>query len=167
MTRAKTFIMVILLVALGTVMANAGSNTTGQIEFKTALAYLDQDDVRLCRNGAYSLGEIGDKRAVEALAKKLKSEDHHLRRIAANALGKIGDQEAVMPLIEALCDQEENVQVQMAAVKALGRLGDKRAARILIHLASLEKSRLQSEACCALKKLSPMLYAAYVVNDKH
>jgi len=123
-----------------------------------------QDKSRLCRKGAYALGELGDRRAISVLTAQLKSEDRHMRRIAAHALGKLGDKEAVMPLIEVLCNQDEDVQVQLAAVKSLGRLGDNRADRILAHLAGQESSRLQEEASIALKRLSSLLYAVYTVK---
>ena len=157
MTRVKALFLAILFIGIGATVASAGSNSITKIDFQTALSYLAQDDARLCRNGAYVLGEIGDKRAVGPLTSKLKSDDSHLRRIAATALGKIRDKDAVMPLIEVLCNPDEQVEVQTAAVKALGKLEDERAVRILGHLAGNENSRLQAEAYFALKRLSPVL----------
>jgi HEAT repeat protein len=164
MKRGKIIIGVILLVVFGAFTAMAGSNTTDQSKFDTAMSFMSQNDARLSRNAAYTLGELGDSRAVAPLVAELKSRDRHMRRIAAHALAKIGDQEAVMPLIEVLCNLDEDPHVQIAAVKALGKLGDNRAARILAHLASQNKSQLQTEAVSALEKLSPNMYAALTVN---
>ena len=110
---------------------------------------------RFVETGLTLRGKLGDRRAVEPLTAKLKSRDRHLRRIAAHALGKLGEKEAVIPLIEILCNQDEDDQVQLAAVRAWGRLGDPRAVRILAHLADREKSRLQAEASLALEKPCP------------
>ncbi len=50
----------------------------------------------------------------------LYDRDWKVRRDAAEALGKIGDARAVEPLIQALKDKKEVVQI--AAKKALGKI---------------------------------------------
>ncbi len=83
--------------------------------------------------GAFLLGLLGDKRAVESLILKLKdNDDDEVRTNAVEALGKLGDKKAVESLIASLKDKVENVCIE--AAKALGRLGDKNAVESLIAM---------------------------------
>ena len=53
--------------------------------------------------------------------------------MAAFALGELGDHEAVQPLLDALGDQQEKVQVRKAAAEALGTINDSQAVEPLIE----------------------------------
>ena len=109
---------------------------------------------------AYALGNIGDSRAIPAMAIEmkdslqimrwatvqalaymgkdavplligaLKDEDKNIRSRAAEALGKIGDPRAVAPLTAVLEDPE--VGVCYHAGEALAKIGDPRGAEALI-----------------------------------
>lgn len=83
----------------------------------------------------YSLGEIGETRAVELLIGMLQDPDRHIRRIAVRALGKIGDKRAVEPLVVVLDQQGENVTVRCTAAWALGQMGDPQACVALERMA--------------------------------
>lgn len=76
---------------------------------------------------AYTLGKLGDERAVEPLIANVKkhSDDEEVQWRAAEALGNIGDKRAVDPLVNALRDPEEDVR--LSAVVALGKIGSRRA----------------------------------------
>lgn len=102
---------------------------------------------------AYSLGEIGDRRAVEPLIAQLQNTDPHLRRIAARALGKIGDPRAVPYLARLVLDQQQPLYVRWDAATALGMIGDPRALEPLGQVARGEKGQLQKEAVQALARL--------------
>ncbi|RKY41050.1 MAG: hypothetical protein DRP85_07295, partial [Candidatus Makaraimicrobium thalassicum] len=73
------------------------------------------------REAAVALGNIGDKRAVEALIEALKDENDEVRRYAARALGKISDERAAEPLVQALKD--EDLRVRESAAEALRKIG--------------------------------------------
>ncbi len=88
---------------------------------------------------AVALGELGDPRAVEPLAKQLKDElrpkagNFCVRVAVANALGEIGHPLAVDRLIKHLDpDKEPHMFVRAAVARALGRIGDRRAFRPLL-----------------------------------
>ncbi|MBU4563131.1 MAG: HEAT repeat domain-containing protein [Desulfarculus sp.] len=83
----------------------------------------------------YSLGEIGETRAVDLLIGMLQDPDRHIRRIAVRALGKIGDNRAVEPLVAVLNQQGENVTVRCTAAWALGQMGDPQACAALERMA--------------------------------
>ena len=69
------------------------------------------------------LGEIADKRAVEALIESLEHSSERVREEAAWALGNVRDEKAVEPLSRALKD--ENERVQKTAKEALKKIKSK------------------------------------------
>ena len=74
---------------------------------------------------AKSLGQIGDRTAVEGLLTLLSDERTGLRRMAALVLGSIGDERAVPGLAQALHDRDRGVQ--RLAARALNQIGTPRA----------------------------------------
>lgn len=69
---------------------------------------------------AFTLGRIGDKRAVMPLVGALGDGEAGVRKVAAYALGSLEDVRALPALIRLLRDVDE--QVVSAAVYALGRI---------------------------------------------
>jgi hypothetical protein len=100
----------------------------------------DESETHSARfRAAEALGELGDRRAVEALIDVLEnfregdsvySVGQGVRTEAAVALGKLGDPRAFDPLIEAL--EDDSLYVRVAAAEGLGLLGDPRAVRPLL-----------------------------------
>lgn len=130
----------------------------GELDLNRIVKLMEQkQSPRVSHYALYSLGEIKDPRATDALLAMLKSSDPRVRRAAVHALGKIRDKRAVMPLIEILCRQNESVAVQSYTALALGKLGDPRAKRMLAYLARHENGWVQSEASKALMKIGPGL----------
>jgi HEAT repeat protein len=74
---------------------------------------------------AVAIGQLGDEKAVGALAAPLKSTrgDNHLKVYICHALGKIGGDEAKKWVLRALSSRDQGVQA--AAVLALSRWEDK------------------------------------------
>jgi len=71
------------------------------------------------------LGKLGDKAAVEPLAKLAeRSKDSYARIAAINALGELGDARAVPKLVEIAMDEGNEPYVNKKAVQALGNIGD-------------------------------------------
>jgi HEAT repeat protein len=70
---------------------------------------------------AWSLGEIGDKTAVDPLKETLRDEDRWLRIMSALALGKLGDNAAV-PALTILMNQDQDRCVRAASEWALWKL---------------------------------------------
>jgi HEAT repeat protein len=67
-----------------------------------------------------ALGNIGDKKSVDALVSMLKDVDQDVRFVAAMSLGKIGDAKAHEPLNE--CSKTDNCFVRIAAEEAIEKL---------------------------------------------
>ncbi len=93
----------------------------------TLVEYVDTDsDPQLQKVTFRALGEIGDERAVQPLANKLRMDNDQVRPYAARALGLIGDTRAVDPLADTL-GEDENDTVRAAAAWALRQIGTERA----------------------------------------
>ena len=119
---------------------------------------------------AVALGQIGDARAVPALAaallrrlpssdsskrnKRRKAEtDEFVRRAAAVSLGQTGSREAVPALIEALSDERAPGDVRREAARSLGRIGDPAAAPALRQALTHQDPYLSRIAFDALRKI--------------
>ena len=83
---------------------------------------------------AYSLGGIGDKRAVEPLISILteKRKGMNLARNVVMALGMIGDNRAVEPLMALINDKD--YEVRRESIKALGKIVDPRPVKKIIFV---------------------------------
>jgi HEAT repeat protein len=82
----------------------------------------DDRDFQRRRDAAAALGELADKRALDALTAALKDADEFVRQHSARALGRLGDAAAVEAVGEALKDGSAGVRE--AAAKALGEIGE-------------------------------------------
>jgi HEAT repeat protein len=77
-------------------------------------------------NAAFALGNIGDRRAVDALMKAALVELFWIRQESVEALGKIGDPRAIDTIIRAgFSDWKENIILPGLAVEALLKFGEK------------------------------------------
>lgn len=74
---------------------------------------------------AETLGLLGDKTAVEPLAKLAdRAKDAYVKVEAINALGKLGDPKAVPTLVSIAVDESQETYINKKAVQALGDIGD-------------------------------------------
>ncbi len=90
-------------------------------------------DINVRTGVVKTLGQIGDKQAVESLSSALNDRDMNVQIAAAEALGQIGDKQAVESLISSLEDYEYE-EVRFTAANALGRIGGDRAIAVLITM---------------------------------
>lgn len=99
-----------------------------------------------------TLGDLGDRRAVNPLVTSLTDAKSDVRRCSAEALGKLGDREAVEALIITL-EKDENTSVRADAAIALGQIGDRQAVNSLIAALSNEHDMIRGFAARALGQL--------------
>ncbi len=141
---------------------------------------LKEKDRYVRREAAFALGEIGDVRAVEPLIQSLEDEDlevrfeatdalekirepavdlllralkvgnKDVRRLVAWILGEIGDSRAIKPLIQALNDEDSDVQWR--AAEALVKIGEP-AVEQLIKILKDENGYIQWGAAETLEKI--------------
>jgi HEAT repeat protein len=110
-----------------------------------------------------ALGEIGEESAVPALAhvlsglspnkKSKKREDDFTMRSAAQALGKIRSRAGVEPLIAALTNETNSLDVRRASAEALGLIGDSSATSALEAAVAAQDPYLSEAARAALRRL--------------
>ncbi|AKB76086.1 hypothetical protein MSLAZ_2825 [Methanosarcina lacustris Z-7289] len=98
-----------------------------------------------------ALGQIGDKKALEAILPRLDVPSPEIRKHAAEALGNLRDEKAVPNLVKKLADLSP--EVRNASAYALGKLGDKRAVEPLIGMLEETDSELRITAVYALGNL--------------
>jgi len=99
------------------------------------------------------LGELGDKRAVKPLIKRLKKDkDDHVRQNAAYALGLLNDARAVKPLIKA--SEEGDRATRAIAIGSLGRLRNEESIDALADLLRDPEPLIVVEAAQALSYFS-------------
>ncbi|MFB0562557.1 MAG: HEAT repeat domain-containing protein [Candidatus Lokiarchaeia archaeon] len=127
------------------------------LESLTALEFkaLDDKDYYIRIVTMKSLGEIGDRRAVEPLIEALKDERGGVRKAAAAALGRLKDKRAVEPLIEVLKENIKSIPLQLLkeiAVRALGKINDPKAIEPLIQTLKDRNHYFQREAVEVLVK---------------
>lgn len=89
----------------------------------------------------------------EALLRGVAGPDVQISRVAIDLAGVSGSSRAAEPLVAALRDTRERVQLQ--AVRALGRLGDARAVPALIEALRSEDELLAALAKDALVAIGP------------
>jgi len=110
-----------------------------------------------------ALGQIGDESAVPALAhvlsglspnkKSKKREADFTMRSAAQALGEIRSRAGVEPLITALTNETNPLDVRRAAAEALGSIGDSSATSALEAALASQDPYLAEAARAALRRL--------------
>lgn len=106
----------------------------------------------IVREGAaHILGEIGDKKSVNALILFLGDENGHVRQTSATALGKIGDAAAAKSLIDLLSDEYPNVQE--AAIEALGRINDRTLIPHFLKMLANEDENIRGNVAKILGRL--------------
>ena len=100
---------------------------------------------------AWALGEIGEKTAIDALARALGDRAPEVRRTAAWALGELNDKRAVRPLSAALNDAV--LEVRLEAVWALGEIEDASAVPLLATATKDRDPRVRQQAAWALGEI--------------
>jgi HEAT repeat protein len=110
-----------------------------------------------------ALGQIGDESVVPALAQVLsglspnkkskKREDDFTMRAAAQALGEIRSRAGVEPLIAALTNETNSLDVRRAAAEALGSIGDSSATSALEAALASHDPYLSDAARASLRRL--------------
>lgn len=109
-------------------IAYAGDETVRNI---IALAYAD-DDTKMRATAIFAMGRSADPYWKRTVAQELFSPDPQLRFEAARAIGELEFKAAVPRLIDLL--QDDDREVQTAAITSLGQIGGKDARRALVAI---------------------------------
>lgn len=102
---------------------------------------------------AIALGVLEDERAVQALIVTLRDSYIPVRLNAARALGHIGDQRAVNVLLAIVENEDEDTEVQAAAIQSLGKLGSINAIDLLFAAMNDPRKSVHVEAGMAMARM--------------
>jgi HEAT repeat protein len=120
----------------------------GENGFAKLLNILNEADVALRSEIIYSLGLIGNKKAVPLLIHSLKDKNELVRQNASEALWHLYDERAIEPLILTL--EDKNSHVQQAVIHALSRFKE---TKVIISLIQTLKVGNADVRCAAAEVL--------------
>ncbi|MGC4099216.1 MAG: HEAT repeat domain-containing protein [Nitrospira sp.] len=90
-------------------------------EIDIQIDLLSDPDWVVRREAVITLGEMGDERCVEPLARALRDGDWQVREVAIEALGQVGS-----PAVDTLLKLLRDWEVRKYAIAALGKIHDER-----------------------------------------
>jgi HEAT repeat protein len=133
-------------------------------EIDIQIDLLNDPDWVVRREAVITLGEMGDERCVEPLARALRDGDWQVREVAIEALGQVGS-----PAVETLIKLLRDWDVRKYAILALGKIRDERVLDPLMH--QLRNDEFKDDAINALVELGepavPRLIAALKDKDEN
>jgi HEAT repeat protein len=100
-----------------------------------------------------TLGQIGDKRAVETAITNLSAQERRIRRAAAEALRHLRDVRAFEALAKAIIS-DTDAKVRWTSALALGSLGDPRGIEYLVRALEDDHDYVRSAAVSSLERLT-------------
>lgn len=130
-------------------------------EIDIQIDLLKDPDWVVRREAAITLGEMGDERCVEPLARALRDGDWQVREVAIEGLGQIGS-----PAVEALLKLLRDWDVRKYSIAALGKIHDERVLDPL--LMQLRNDEFKDDATDALVSLGEpaVPHLAKALGDK-
>lgn len=132
-------------------------------EIEIQIDLLNDPDWVVRREAVITLGEMGDERCVEPLARALRDGDWQVREVAIEALGQVGS-----PAVETLLKLLRDWDVRKYAIGALGKIRDERVLDPLMQ--QLKNDEFKDDAINALVELGepsvPKLIAALKDKDE-
>ena len=115
-------------------------------EIEIQIDLLNDPDWVVRREAVITLGEMGDERCVEPLARALRDGDWQVREVAIEALGQVGS-----PAVETLIKLLRDWDVRKYAIGALGKIRDERVLDPLMQ--QLKNDEFKDDAINALVEL--------------
>ena len=115
-------------------------------EIDIQIDLLSDPDWVVRREAVITLGEMGDERCVEPLARALRDGDWQVREVAIEAMGQVGS-----PAVETLLKLLRDWEVRKYAIAALGKIRDERVLDPL--MLQLRNDEFKDDAIDALVQL--------------
>ena len=132
-------------------------------EIDIQIDLLKDPDWVVRREAVITLGEMGDERCVDPLARALRDGDWQIREVAIEAMGQVGS-----PAVETLLKLLRDWDVRKYAILALGKIRDERVLDPL--MLQLRNDEFKDDAINALVELGepsvPKLIAALKDKDE-
>jgi HEAT repeat protein len=115
-------------------------------EIDIQIDLLNDPDWVVRREAVITLGEMGDERCVEPLARALRDGDWQVREVAIEALGQVGS-----PAVDTLLKLLRDWDVRKYAILSLGKIRDERVLDPLMQ--QLRNDEFKDDAINALVEL--------------
>lgn len=115
-------------------------------EIDIQIDLLNDPDWVVRREAVITLGEMGDERCVEPLARALRDGDWQVREVAIESMGQVGS-----PAVETLLKLLRDWEVRKYAILALGKIRDERVLDPL--MLQLRNDEFKDDAIHALVEL--------------
>lgn len=115
-------------------------------EIDIQIDLLSDPDWVVRREAVITLGEMGDERCIEPLAKAMRDGDWQVREVAVEAMGQVGS-----PAVEMLLKLLRDWEVRKCAILALGKIRDERVLDPL--MLQLRNDEFKDDAINALVEL--------------
>lgn len=115
-------------------------------EIDIQIDLLGDPDWVVRREAAITLGEMGDERCIEPLAKCLRDGDWQVRDAAVEALAMIGS-----PAVDLVIRYMRDFDARKSAIKTLGKINDERVLEPLLSM--LRNDEFKDDATWALAEL--------------
>lgn len=133
-------------------------------EIDIQIDLLNDPDWVVRREAVITLGEMGDERCVEPLARALRDGDWQVREVAIEAMGQVGS-----PAVETLLKLLRDWDVRKYAILSLGKIRDERVLDPLMQ--QLRNDEFKDDAINALVELGepsvPKLITALKDKDEN
>ena len=111
----------------------------------------DSEDVDLKCSSLYAMGKTGNSNWLPVLYRELQSSLPPMRYEAATACGEIDEEEAAPHLVSLI--QDDDLQVQLAAIGALGKIGGSLSKKAIRHCLKMGDPVLEDAAREALEAI--------------
>ena len=133
-------------------------------EIDIQIDLLSDPDWVVRREAVITLGEMGDERCVEPLARGLRDGDWQVREVAIEAMGQVGS-----PAVDTLLKLLRDWDVRKYAILSLGKIRDERVLDPLVQ--QLKNDEFKDDAINALVELGepsvPKLIVALKDKDEN
>ena len=148
--------------------APSGAESTASLEEEQVkdeidiqIDLLNDPDWVVRREAVITLGEMGDERCIEPLAKAMRDGDWQVREVAVEAMGQVGS-----PAVEMLLKLLRDWEVRKCAILALGKIRDERVLDPL--MLQLRNDEFKDDAINALVELGEPALARLItaLRDK-
>ena len=114
--------------------------------------YYHSEDAKVKASAIFAMGLNCNSRWLDFLIDEMQSKTPEFRYEAAKASGEIEDEQAIPYLLNLLNDDDH--EVQDAAIMSLGKIGGKEAKQALQKLSKSKEPRIKDAAKAALTELS-------------
>ena len=138
----------------GAALEAAGASSEEWVAELIAEQY-ETGNTRMRVASVVAMGRHGSDDWLPILIQSFEDEDDEVRSVAATSAGQLLLEAAIQPLT-LLLDEEQEQEVQVAAIRAMGEIGGEEAEAILVRLLESDETYIAEAAELAIEELQMM-----------